>query len=219
MSTVKDNNDPQKTRTIEVRLTVPKVGWLEATIKKIARPFKNRWVRIGTVAGIVVVASFFVTLQILSGANANENAATKEGADGVSEQDKKATTPYYATLLPGTKSIEELGGWTRASPTDRNAAFAFTDYIGNNRITVTQQPLPADFKDDLAFKIEELAKNYKASEKITVDSLVVHIANSAKGPQSVIFAKDGLLVLARSSVKISNDKWIGYIETLGIPKE
>ena len=47
-------------------------------------------------------------------------------------------TPSYDTLLPENKSIDQLGGWTRISPPDRNPVYAYTDQIGSTKIIVSQ---------------------------------------------------------------------------------
>lgn len=201
------------TRTIEVKLTVPKIGWLEKFVKKLVRLFRKKWVRIGVVI-IVLVAVSAVVRFALPNTRDSERPVEEDQQPVVSEQDRTAKVPFYETLLPAGKTIEQLGGWTRVSPPDRNAVFAYTDSIDNNRIVISQQPLPEDFKEDTEAQVEALAKGYKATEKITVSGLIVHIAKSAKGPQSIVFAKKGLLVLIRSSVTISNDQWIGYINSL-----
>lgn len=208
------SHKPDKSHTIEVKLTVPKIGWLEKLVKKTARRLRKKRLLVGTVV-IVIIALVIIAVFVIPKAT-QQTAGTPDTAQQVvvSEQDRTAKTPFYETLLPVGKSIEQLGGWTRVSPPDRNAVFAFMDYIGQDRIVVSQQPLPEDFKEDTESQVEQLAKGYKATEKITVTGMTVHIAKSAKGPQSVVFAKKGLLVLIRSSVTISNDQWISYIDSL-----
>lgn len=122
--------------------------------------------------------------------------------------------PEYPTMLPEGKSIETLGGWTRVSPADREPVFAYVDTIGPNRIIVSQQPLPKQFKDDTASQVENFAKGYLADVKITAGNITAYIGTSAKGPQSVIFTKNNLLILIKSSVKIETAKWGEYISSL-----
>lgn len=205
---------PDKSHTIEVKLTVPKIGWLEKLAKNTLRQLHKKRLLVSVAAAaviaLVIIAVFVIPKATQQAAGAPDTAQQVV----VSEQDRTATVPFYETLLPVGKSIEQLGGWTRVSPPDRNAVFAFMDHIDQDRIVVSQQPLPEDFKEDTEAQVEQLAKGYKATEKITVDGMTVYIAKSAKGPQSVVFAKKGLLVLIRSSVTISNDRWISYIDSL-----
>lgn len=123
-------------------------------------------------------------------------------------------TPDYSTVLPVDKSIKDLGGWTRVSPPDRNPVFAYVDKIGNETINVSEQPLPEDFKTDTAQQIDLLAQGFKANEKITVGTVTVHIGTSEKGPQSIIFSKNNLLILIKSSIRIDNSQWAEYINSL-----
>lgn len=127
---------------------------------------------------------------------------------------KLQKTPDYATILPEGKSIEALGGWTRVSPPESNAVFAYVDMINGKQINVSQQPLPLEFKEETNSQIEKLAAGYKATEKVTVGDTTVFIGTSAKGPQSVIFVKNDLLILIKSSVAISEDEWASYVNTL-----
>ena len=100
------------------------------------------------------------------------------------------------------------------SPPDRNPVFAYVDKIGTVPVNVSQQPLPDGFEVGSDDQVEQLAAGYKANEKITVGNSVVHIGTSAKGPQSVIFAKGNLLVLIKSTTRIDNNNWAQYVNSL-----
>lgn len=126
----------------------------------------------------------------------------------------KQGTPGYTTLLPTNKSIDKLGGWTRVSPEGSDPVFAYTDKINNIPIIVSQQPLPSDFKTETSNKIEQLAQNFNANQKITIGSDIVYIGTSIDGPQSIILTKNNLLVLIKSDSKIANDQWANYINSL-----
>jgi hypothetical protein len=123
-------------------------------------------------------------------------------------------TPEYSTVLPAGKNIIDLGGWTRVSPPSSDPVFAYTDKINNMPIIVSQQPLPASFKSDTAQQVKQLAQASNADEKITVGSITVYIGTSAKGPQSVFFSKNNLLILIKSNDQIENDQWAKYINSL-----
>ena len=122
--------------------------------------------------------------------------------------------PDYTTILPEGKSVVTLGGWQRVSPPENDAVYAYTDEIDDVSITVSQQPIPAKFGRNASSQVEKLAKGYNATDKITADKTAVYIGTSAKGPQSVILAKDDLLILIKSQKKISNDAWKKYVESL-----
>lgn len=123
-------------------------------------------------------------------------------------------TPEYDTVLPKGKDIAVLGGWTRVSPPDGNPVFAYVDTIGDATISVSQQPLPDEFKKDTDNQVAQLAQNFNASERITLGNMTVHIGTSVEGPQSIIFHKEGLLVLIKSKTTIETDQWAAYIDSL-----
>jgi len=138
----------------------------------------------------------------------------------VNTQDPKTTkvepglvrgTPTYKTLLPQGKNIKDLGGWIRPG---NKSVYVYLDRIDNVAINVSQQPLPEDFRNDVEQQVDDLAMAENATEKITVGSINVYIGTSAKGPQSVFFAKENLLVLIKSASKIENDQWARYINSL-----
>lgn len=125
-----------------------------------------------------------------------------------------SSTPDYETVIPAGKSIQDFGGWTRVSPPDRDPVFAYSDSINGKPINVSQQPLPAEFKSDTAEQVEALAQEFRADRKINADETVVYIGLSAKGPQSLIFTKNDLLIMIKSSVPIEDNDWISYIISL-----
>jgi len=128
--------------------------------------------------------------------------------------DSRAQKPDYSTVLPAGKNIADLGGWGRVSPPDKDPVFAYADQIDGIRITVSQQPLPAGFKDNVKASIADLAKQFSASDVVTADGLTFYIGTSIKGPQSVILAKSGLLILIKSDAKLSHQQWMNYIIAL-----
>lgn len=59
-----------------------------------------------------------------------------------------------------------------------------------------------------------LADDYLTKEKLTVGDITVYIGTSARGPQSVIFHKNNLLILIKSNGPLSGDQWTEYIASL-----
>lgn len=204
-------------RTVEIKISMPAVpmpnlkpitehrAYTAAKAQAAKVPRKKM-----ALGGIVLAITLFtIGSNLLTDHNAKVAADKKNGQHSLTKG-----TPDYATVLPSGKTIQDLGGWTLVSPTGRDPVFAYIDKIGNIQINVSQQPLPAALKPDTANKVEKLAKDYGASETITVDDTTVHIGTSEKGPQSVIFNKGDLLILIKSSVRIDNDEWAKYITTL-----
>ncbi len=119
-------------------------------------------------------------------------------------------TPNYPTISPDKRRMD----WTRVSPPDHNAVFAYSDTVHGVPVTVSEQPIPSEFQNNTDTKLEELAGNYNANRYITVDGSRVFVGNSTRGPQSLIFTKKSLLILIKSSASLSDSQWTTYIRSL-----
>ena len=157
---------------------------------------------IGTV--LVVLIGFIITVIALN----NQSTTTEEN------QTTSKDVPTFETVLPKNKSIDQLGGWTRISPPENDPVYAYTDTIDNVSITVSQQPAPNSFKNNLDTEVAEVAKKFNATSQLDTSGVKVYIGTSAKGPQSVIFVKNNLLILIKSVQKIDDNKWTAYINSL-----
>ena len=193
---------------IAKRLTfIPKAVLIKHTYALLAKASKRN--------KIITVSSLFVIVAILAGFYVKNNFLDpKVDPNKISIQDLAAKKPEYKTILPSGKTIEELGGWKRISPTDRSAVFTYIDAIDNVQVNVSEQPLPDEFKEETATQIEQLAKGFKADEKVTVGSTEIYIGTSVDGPQSVIFTKNDLLILIKSASKIESNSWATYVNSL-----
>lgn len=115
----------------------------------------------------------------------------------------------YQTILPAGKTITELGGWRRVSPPEGEAVYAYTDVIDGITVSVSQQPLPSTQSN-----LSDIAKNLNATTKLNGADVDAYYGTNSNGPQSVVFAKNYLLILIKSSDTISDASWINYIKTL-----
>jgi len=218
---VKTSITNQKNKLLSLISKCPKnpvklVKKLFTTIKKNKYKFtaKRAFVVIITFIAFAALAQNYYLLHARNNSNPDNN--TSESKTQITNQSGKLTkgTPSFKTLIPTGKTINDLGGWTRVSPKNVDPVFAFVDKIGNIPINLSQQPLPDSFKTDTNDQIASLASDFKATEKITINNTTVYIGTSAKGPQSVIFSKNNLLVLIKSSVEINNNEWANYINSL-----
>lgn len=128
--------------------------------------------------------------------------------------DETTGQPNFSTLLPGGKTIDQLGGWQKLEAPNGDAFYVYIDTVSGVTVNVTEQKLPGKFKNDLSNELTNMARNYNANVKLDADGTTVYVGTSAKGPQSVIFAKDNVLVLIKSWATISDADWITYIKTL-----
>lgn len=138
------------------------------------------------------------------------------------QQTQTATTPAssthdavtYQTVTPDGKPATSLGNWQRVSPKDREPAYAYIDSLDGVHISVTQQPLPEKFIEATDSQVAQLARDFNATQEIKASGVKVYVGTSAKGPQSALFIKNGLLILIKSQSKISDNAWARYAESL-----
>ncbi len=142
------------------------------------------------------------------------NGFDGRGVAFTSGGDSSDTSPAYKTLLPQGRTIDSLGGWKRVSPPESDPAYAYADTVDGAAITVSEQSVPKDFEDNVDGHVASLANSYNATDKIDAGGVAVYIGSSAKGPQSIIFTKNNLLILIKSYSKVSNESWTKYIQSL-----
>ncbi|MGV9001387.1 MAG: hypothetical protein ACOH18_00300 [Candidatus Saccharimonadaceae bacterium] len=162
-------------------------------------PVKNKRLFI---TAVMMIVSGFVLLGI------GIYHAQPSGADATSN------LPNFDAILPAGKTIEDFGGWQKLTPPNSEAFYVFVDTINGVTINVSQQLLPGKFKGDVTNKMLDLARAYKANVKLDADGTRMYIGTSAKGPQSVLFTKNGVLVLIKSWSTISDAQWIAYVKSL-----
>lgn len=163
---------------------------------------------------IIISAVVIAIIGLLAlGLSINRYNTAKE-ADSSGNPNEVVQELEYQTILPDGKSISELGGWRRVSPSKSDPVFAYTDRIGEASINVSQQPLPKSFIGDTDDEVAELAKKFNATTKIDAGGITVYVGSSAKGPQSAIFTKNSLLILIKSQEKIDDASWSKYIKSL-----
>lgn len=215
----KKHGSQSETKTIDINInfgSLPNLPWLKqffknlsfAKIKKRLSAFRFSRRSITFISlGTLLVASIVLVPQFITKQGFWAKAGTSESSIGDSQ-------PQYTTVIPSGKNIQDLGGWKRISPQDRNPVFAYADKIENVPINVSQQPLPDSFKSERDEKVKEVALSFNASEKMVVDGTTIYIGTSSDGPQSVITSKGDLLILIKSTSKIDNDAWGEYIKSL-----
>lgn len=125
--------------------------------------------------------------------------------------------PTHNVVIPQSKSVEELGGWQRVSPPDSDPVFAYSDQVDEIDISVSQQPIPQSFANNTSERVKELAESYSATTTFKAGDIDVYIGRSSKGPQSLIFVRDGLLVLIKSQDTLDQKTWTNYIVNLHDP--
>lgn len=131
-----------------------------------------------------------------------------------SQADVGSNKPNFTPLLPAGNTIEQLGGWQKLTTPNNDVFYVYVDDIAGVSVNVSQQQLPGKFKGDLTNKMTEMARAYNATVKLDVNGTTVYVGTSAKGPQSVLFAKNEALVLMKSWATIDQADWIAYIKKM-----
>lgn len=132
------------------------------------------------------------------------------GTTGVLGQ--ASETPSFKAVLPDGKESETTSDKV-AYDAQRKVA-SYTDMVGGIKVTVSQQALPETFKDSPEEKVKKLAESFAANEVISTSSPTAYLGTSVKGPQTVIFTKNGLLIFIQSAQKIDKPDWAEYITKL-----
>lgn len=166
--------------------------------------------RVLPIAGALVVAVLVFVIWPRGGTQKQPADSTEQGISVRPKLEKG--TPKFDTLLPITKSIKDLGGWTRVSPPTSAPVWAYVDSIDGVGITVSQQTMPPNISQQGG--VSQLAANFGAGQPLDANGIEAYLGTSAEGPQSVIFGKQNLLILIKSNSIIPNDKWADYITSL-----
>ncbi len=164
-----------------------------------------KWKIIVAVIVILVVAS-----RLVMGLLVHQHVTT----NNISTSQTTVISPGYSTVTPNGESISKLGGWERVSPPKSDPVFAYVDTIDGVLVNVSEQPLPTSFKDNTDNQVAGLATAYNATDIVDAGSIKVYIGTSAKGPQSVIFIKDNLLILIKSEKVVADPAWATYVTSL-----
>lgn len=192
------NGSPAPTATTP-KATKPK--------KQPRRPLPKKTIAFTTILALSV-GGFFTGRQYLT------DNQLSISTSGIGQSENAGFEPDFTALLPSGKSIASLGGWQRVSPPENEPVYVYTDKINGVPINVSQQSLPESFKTNVDQQVAEQAKQFGATTVIDDEGLKFYIGTSAKGPQSVVTAKNGVLILIMSQSKVENAAWTDYVKAL-----
>lgn len=159
-----------------------------------------RRLHVASATGVVVLAGVLVALYAMN-------------------RPEPVSAPTYDVVLPYEHTVDDLGGWRRVSPAEKEPVFAYEDSIGDVPISVSQQPIPESFSGNVAGSVREIAEQGSYSNVIEAGDTQIYIGRSARGPQSVVLAKNNVLIFIKSQKTISNAEWARYIERLVDPTD
>jgi len=226
LSAPKPNTPPPKQAPkpleISVRVSLPRIDLPKHVqrIKPVARTLSARVQRLaqtkprsipkGAWAVLALVAVASVAGGVLVSQRKETPVAVTTASTEVLGQQTVQQQPDFKTIQPDNKTATPV-----SYDADKKVA-SYTDTLENVSITVSQQPLPEGFLADPAGSVEGLAKQFSANEIITAGVHTAYLGTSAKGPQSVVMQRDGLLIFLYSNKEIPAEAWGKYIAALQI---
>lgn len=148
----------------------------------------------------------FLGLSIAKNLNKPQQQTASPEVKGQTEEAK----PDFAIMRPTT---EDNQATTPKYDTTKKVV-SYNDILADVPITVSQQPLPTAFTTDPTGQVEKLAKQINANDKISTSDTTAYAGISIKGPQTVVFTKNDLLVFIIANKKIDTIDWIKYIEKM-----
>ncbi len=133
-----------------------------------------------------------------------------ESTSQTASEDLPRENPDFSVLYPKGKSANDYDT-VRISPDGSEPSYTYLDkFLDSDQIfKVTQQEVPNEFD------LSKVATDFQATNIIQIDQEKVYHGYSEKGGiQSLIFVKDGKLILIRSPQKFTDDQWAAYIISL-----
>lgn len=207
---------------VNIKLSLPKAHIkLAKKLKGATRNFKdkNSWKQIKAyrkqpktylIFGGIVMLIGAVSLMSIYKKDKDNNLSTggNQGTAQIKEEPVSHDPPFSPVLPPSGIEKEEIS----YNP-ERNFA-KFDDSIDGIFVSVSQQSMPDDFKNDTENKLTELTKGFQAEKTIQTGSGLAYIKETEQGPETIIFSKFGMLIFIRTGDKVSDRSTIDYIDNL-----
>lgn len=204
VTTVQPPSADSKSSAVSINISIPRFKFPKPQAVIPPQLIAHKKWAIGIVAVVLVIGTGTSAVLI-------RNSKQKTGADGAAVLSQNTEKPPFDYSLPKGNAAQ-LGGDVRFDPNRK--VVSFKDSIGGVEITVSQQPLPEGFKDNLDDKVKKLAEDFSAKEVLSTANPTAYLGTAVEGPQTVIFAKKDLLVFILSTKKIDNHDWAEYITNL-----
>lgn len=201
-TTEEPKQDTPKTASVSINISIPHFKLKKPAIKIPPQVLAHKEWFIGGAACIVVAIGITSAVIFQGGDNNKDTPAV------LAENNQKADFDY--SLPKGETS--ELDGEARYSAAQKTVSFK--DSIGGVEIIVSQQQLPESFGEVTEDKVKKIAEDFSATKAITTANPTAYLGTNEKGPQSVVFYKNKLLVLIKSTNKIDEHDWAEYITNL-----
>jgi len=192
-------------KRIDISVSVPSATKLKRKAKRLYNPdYKKQYI----IAGVFLMIPITVLVGgiIIHSLQGNDGKKT----DVLGTQTSVAAKPDFNVLKPKTTETQA----TSVKYDTAKKVASYNDVLDEVPITVSQQPLPDSFKSDPTAKVEEFAKQINATDKISTGDATAFSGVSAKGPQTIVFTKNDLLVFIYADKKIDTLSWSKYIANM-----
>jgi hypothetical protein len=204
---------PQTNISIQINMpNLPKLHWPK--FKLPVWPYRRVaiWVAIGTgslavLVGVVFLAKHFVFMSKVP-------LSVSEGAASLSGQ---LTTPTFVPVAPKNKPYLAQGKSQATAFDGKRDSYSFTDTLENVPLTVSEQPVPANFAS-ASQAVTTIAKSLGATHTLQTHGLVAYEAKSDKSAtQTIILVNNDILIFIQSNFPHDDGTWEGYIDSLQQP--
>lgn len=202
-----------KKKTLVLKLAKIKNSATTATKRRLVLKKRYQLIISFVFVLLISVISFNITQRLNSRAK-TDKLATDQPTAVITKLEN--TKPELKLVVPSTKTIEQIGGWSKISLSSGDIFYQYADTIDTITIKVGQQKLPAQYQDDTENKLLDLAKSISANEKVMAGSTSFYIFTSPdkNHAQLITLVKNNLLISISSNAKIANESWINYINSL-----
>lgn len=199
---LKENDQEIPGDTIAINLALPAMPKFNRPKFKVRKKVTigKKLVIVGSFIGVLAIVGFGAT-QVLPGSK-GKPAGQVQGATASAQKPDfdiitSPTTPTQQVKFDGEKKVAQ-----------------FPDKVGDTTVVVSQQQLPDNFKSDPENEVKKLAEGFSATDVLTGGDQIAYLGTSAKGAQTVVLQKNGLLIFLFSTESIGKDVWSDYIATL-----
>ena len=151
----------------------------------------------------VLLAAVISTPSVLDGFSSSNNQTSEQTL---------SNAPVYSPLTPETVTNGQVSG---AQYDNKKQLYKYNDEYKGVSLTISQQPIPDQLRDDPA-KIADIAKtSINATEIIRTTNGDAYIVTDEKtNTQRVVLVHRQLLVFIQSYDRLENVDWLVYIQNL-----
>lgn len=205
------SSDINKNVEVNIKLTVPRFSkasifiWfknLSLKVKEKSILNRRKIVIFGTLVCIFII--IFVSFKMFI------NRKVPDPGTGQSKP-KVSHEPKFDIVTPAGRDIKK-----ESIQYDAEKNFAkYDDQIDGVQISVSQQPVPNNFKGNEAAELKLVAEGFAAKDQLQTDNdVAAYIGRSAKGPQTVILIKKDKLMFIKTASQIDVKSIEVYVNNL-----